>query len=177
MAVRAIRSLLHIVCVSAVVLHCSAALEQVVLEHCPGKARSAGSGEGEGGLTAAKCASELMSSETWKTRVHVSLGVNCIENSRKSITRPGSEWFDANSRACSARLEGADLQTQSCRSREEISLAAVMSATLSAFVLVLCNPLAVRRRGQAKSGKKIMQSIFDVLTNTAFSDICPPTFP
>jgi hypothetical protein len=121
-AVPAIRSLLHIVCVSAVVLCYSAALEQVVLEHFPGKARSAGSGEGEGGLTAAKCASELMSSETWKTRVHVSFGVNCTEDSRKSVTRPGSEWFDANSRVCSAQFEGADLQMQSCRSREEIPL-------------------------------------------------------
>jgi hypothetical protein len=136
-AVPAIRSLLHIVCVSAIVLRYLAALEQVVLGHCPGKARSAGSGEGEGGLTAAKCVSELMSSETWKTRVHVSFGVNCTENLRKSITRPGSEWFDANSRVCSAHFEGADFQTQSCRSREGDSLAAVMVVELEA---PLCQP-------------------------------------
>ena len=90
MAVPAIRSPLHIVCVSAVVLRYLAALEQVVLEHCPGKARSAGSGEGEGGLTAAKCASELMSSETWKTRVHVSFGVNCTEKLEKKYHKA---WF------------------------------------------------------------------------------------
>jgi len=70
--------------------------------------------------------------------VHVSFGVNYTEKSRKSITRPDSEWFDANSRVCSARLERADLQTQSCRSKGGDSLAAVIVVELQAPLLSAC---------------------------------------